>query len=332
MHDYSYIKSLFIKFIADECTSEEIEILIEYLRTSDGSDNVPQIEEVRAKLGSLPQLDEPRSNEIFSQIISRDALSVNTAHTPPRHQFSAWVGKVAAAFIGVLFLAGIGWWYYNYEIRTALYTTTFGEVKTFILPDGTEVVLNANSTLRICNNTLEDSVREVWLEGEAFFSVNHTPDHRTFVVHTAHELLIEVLGTEFNVNSREEKAIVVLNSGKVKVRLTEDSRPDRIMNPGELIEYKAEDHHIDQKEVDTLLYTSWRNNLLVFRDTSLKKIAQLMTDNYGYEVKFENDSLAQLSFTGSVPANHPELLLQTLSVSFDLNVAQDGKRITVDSR
>ncbi len=118
----------------------------------------------------------------------------------------------------------------------------------------------------------------------------------------------------------------------MKVRLAEDSQPDRIMNPGELIEYEAESHHIDQKEVDTLLYTSWRNNLLVFKETSLAEIAQLISHNYGYNVKFEQDSLAQLSFTGSIPANQPDLLLQTLSVSFNLNIAQDGKRITVDSR
>lgn len=330
MHDPKYIKSLFIKFSADECTPEEIEIIIEYLRTSESSENLPQIEEIRSKLGALPQLDESLSNEIFSQIISRDALSVSTTHTHHRRQFSAWVWKVAAAFIGVLFIAGIGWWYYDYEIRTALYATSFGEVKTIMLPDGTEVMLNANSILRVPTNTPENSVREVWLEGEAFFSVVHKPNHRKFIVHTAHDLQVEVLGTEFNVNSRKEKATIVLNSGKVKVRLAEDSQSDRIMNPGELIEYEAENHHIDQKEVDTLLYTSWRNNLLVFKETSLAEIAQLVSHNYGYDVKFEQDSLAQLSFTGSVPANQPELLLQTLSISFNLNIAQDGKRITVD--
>ncbi len=182
MHDPNYIKSLFIKFSADECTPEEIEIIIEYLRTSDGSENLPQIEEVRSKLGSLPQLDEHRSSEIFSQIISRDALSVTTAHTHSQRKIFPWVWKVAAAFIGMLFLAGIGWWYYDYEIRTALYATTFGEVKNITLPDGTGVVLNANSSLRVSDNTSEDSVREVWLEGEAFFSVTHTPDHQRFIV------------------------------------------------------------------------------------------------------------------------------------------------------
>ncbi|WKN44126.1 FecR family protein [Tunicatimonas pelagia] len=332
MYDPHYIKSLFVKFYADECTPEEIETIIEYLRASDGSEAFPHIDEVRAKLGEFPKLDEQRSDDIFSQIISRDALSVTTAR--PKHRFVAWGWKIAAAFVGFLFLAGIGWWYYDYEIRTALYATSFGEVKTITLPDGTKVVLNANSALRVPSNTPEDSVREVWLNGEAFFSVTHTEDHRKFIVHTAHELQVEVLGTEFNVNSREEKATVVLNSGKVKVQLSDDSQlsEEWVMKPGELIEYEAKNQHVDQKEVDTLLYTSWRNNLLVFKDTSLKEIAQLMSDNYGYKVQFERDSLAQLLFTGSVPADQSELLLQTLSISFDLDITQNEQTITIDSR
>ncbi|MEO0331639.1 MAG: FecR domain-containing protein, partial [Bacteroidota bacterium] len=231
-------------------------------------------------------------------------------------------------------LAGIGIWYYSHNPSNTLYATAFGEVKTIILPDGTEVILNANSTLQIPESTQEDSVRNVWLEGEAFFSVTHTQDHQKFIVHTTHELQVEVLGTEFNVNSREEKATVVLNSGRVKVQLSDKNKSQTqwVMKPGDLIEYEARNQHIDQKEVDTLLYTSWRNNLLVFKESSLAEIAQLMSDNYGYQISFEHDSLAQLSFTGSVPANQPELLLQTLSVSFDLDVAKNEQKITIDSR
>jgi len=332
LYDPNYIKSLFIKFCADECTLEEVETIIDYLKTADDEKDFPQVEEVKAKLGMLPQLDEQRSNDIFSQIISRDALSITTPHRQPL--IASWVWKVAATFIGFLFLAGIGWWYYIYDSSITLHTTAFGEVKTVTLSDGTKVMLNANSALRVSTDTPKDSMRSVWLEGEAFFSVTHTQDNRKFIVHTAHDLQVEVLGTEFNVNSRDEKATVVLNSGQVKVYLSESDQEQSqwVMKPGELIEYEADNQRIDQKEVDTLLYTSWRNNLLVFKDTSLEEIAHLMGDNYGYEVQFGRDSLAQLLFTGSVPADQSELLLQTLSISFDLNITRDEQKIIIDSR
>lgn len=330
MDDQSYIKSLFRKFWANECTPEEIEILINYLKSADRAEDLPGIEEMKAKLGLLPRMDEQRADAIFNKVIAESASAVPPARR--RRNFPRWVGQAAAVFVGSLLLASLCWWYYH-RADTVRYATQFGETRSITLPDGTEVMLNANSALRVAEYPPEDSIREVWLEGEAFFSVRHTPDHRKFIVNTSHGLRIEVLGTQFNVNSREEKATVVLNSGKVKVQApTAEKQSQWVMEPGELVEYKPEKQQIDQKAVDTTLYTSWRKNLLLFKDTPLEEIARLIGDNYGYEVKFGEESLAHLQFTGSVPADQPELLLTTLAKSFGLRVSQNKKQITIDRR
>ncbi len=57
--------------------------------------------------------------------------------------------------------------------------------------------------------------REVWIEGEAFFSVKPSSVPRAFLVHTASNMNVEVLGTTFNVVDRHGRMQVVLNSGKV---------------------------------------------------------------------------------------------------------------------
>ena len=330
MDNHQHIKSLLLKFWADECTPEETEAIINYLKTADRAEDLPGVEEMRAKLGLLPRMNEQRADDMFDKIIDhRPAPLTVSSGGPSNFRRRTW--SMAAAFIGCLLLAGAALWYYGQD-DSVRYATQFGQTKTVTLPDGTEVMLNANSELRVPEQWPEDSAREVWLAGEAFFSVPPTADRRKFIVHTAHELRVEVLGTQFNVNSRDEKATVVLNAGKVQVQVpTQQAQSQWVMKPGELVEYRPEDQRIKQEEVDTTLYTSWRKNLLVFEDTSLKDIAHLMSNNYGYEIEFKDDSLADLQFTGSVPADQPELLLTTLARSFDLDVSQTDRQIIIDS-
>ncbi len=325
MADHHYIRSLFLKFLSDECTSEEIEEIVNYLKTSTNVDGLPGVEEVKAKLGPLPKLDDNHANLIFNKIINTDRV-VKTLNTP-KPTFHWW--RVAAAIAGILFIAGI---FFLKQYQPSSYATSYGETKTFRLPDGTKVTLNANSELSLTEEWGEGIVREVWLEGEAFFSVVHTQDEREFLVHTYNELSVEVLGTQFNVNSRNNKATVVLNSGKVKVQTQQQGAEAQwIMQPGDLIAYEHETQQVKQKTVDTTLYTSWRNNLLLFKDTPLHEIALTIKENYGYQVSFEHDSLAQLRFTGSNPADQLDLLLRTLELSFDIQITKERKRILMKS-
>jgi ferric-dicitrate binding protein FerR (iron transport regulator) len=72
------------------------------------------------------------------------------------------------------------------------------------LPDNSTVILNANSSLRYQENWEAELLREVWVDGEAFFSVVHTHNHQRFRVNVTDDLKVEVLGTEFNVKDRRK--------------------------------------------------------------------------------------------------------------------------------
>src|SRR5690606_18122735 len=123
--------------------------------------------------------------------------------------------RIAAVFAGLLLVSALLLWVYRTSDTT--YTTAFGEVKTILLPDSSEIILNANSTLSYATHWNKSKAREVFLSGEAFFKVQEKPvasGYAKFVVHTGN-LDIEVLGTQFNVHHRRNKTQVVLNSGKV---------------------------------------------------------------------------------------------------------------------
>ena len=133
---------------------------------------------------------------------------------------------------------------------TVRYTSGAGQQRTITLPDGSVVVLNANSTLTTAAHWTAETPREVWLTGEGYFRVTHraprpvaditaAPAPIKFVVHAA-DLSIAVLGTQFDVNSRAGATKVVLASGKVAVeRQMLLTREHLLMQPGDLVETSA---------------------------------------------------------------------------------------------
>ena len=110
--------------------------------------------------------------------------------------------KVAAALTLLLVAFAV---YLNRQTHNHTYRTAFGESRRVLLPDGSLVTLNANSSLRVADRWGRRTEREVWLEGEAFFSVSKLKKAGSavkFTVHT-HDLNVEVRGTEFNDNTRQ---------------------------------------------------------------------------------------------------------------------------------
>ncbi|MBA4056812.1 MAG: hypothetical protein C0490_19010, partial [Marivirga sp.] len=206
--------------------------------------------------------------------------------------------------------------------------TGYGETKNFTLPDGSNVVLNANSTLTLMSDWNDETPREIWLNGEAFFSVVHTASHQVFKVNTREGVTVEVLGTTFNVYNRTKETKVVLNSGQIRLDLPTAETHERIlMKPGEMVEYKEQ--HYKKKSVDPELYTAWTDNKIILNHTSLSEMVNMLKDNYGLEVKVADPRLLKQTVSGSMPLGDPEILLQQMAKAFQLKLEKDGNVIVI---
>ncbi|HAK76113.1 MAG TPA: iron dicitrate transport regulator FecR, partial [Runella sp.] len=138
---------------------------------------------------------------------------------------------IAASIMGVL----VTGWLYQDTLLYRTHRTDFGETQTITLSDGTQVTLNANSSLEVPRFGFGQKTRQVKLTGEANFSVTHTIDNQRFVVKTEKGVDVVVLGTEFSVYARRKEAKVVLNKGKVQLRYQEGkAQKELMMKPGEL--------------------------------------------------------------------------------------------------
>jgi len=239
--------------------------------------------------------------------------------------------KAAAAFL-LLVIAGFAYYFFMGAQAHTTYTTAFGETKNITLPDQSTVRLNATSTLSFSKEWDNNSPREIWLEGEAYFSVVHTENDQQFIVHSD-EVNVEVLGTEFNVKSRQQETQVVLNSGKVKLSL-DTGHPDEevFMEPGDMAFYSNNARLITKEKVNPQLYTSWRNNELYFDHTPFSEIAELLKNTYGLEVNVSDSSLLEKTFTATLPADNAEILLNALSKSFQLKVQRQGRQVYLQPR
>jgi len=238
---------------------------------------------------------------------------------------------IAASLVAVL-LAGV-FLLSHYLSATTNYQTAYGETKEITLPDGSTVMLNANSTLRFASDWQLAEVREVWLEGEAFFDVRQIPlstdgnVRLPFVVHSQN-MDVEVLGTTFNVKDRQEYSEVVLNTGKVNVTPQMDQQTAPIaMSPGDRLAYSASEQAWRIQQINPEIPTAWRHQELIFDEMRLKEIAQLLEDVYGYEITFGSEEIKLYAFTGNIKADEIEMLLPMLERSFNLNIQQEGQKI-----
>jgi ferric-dicitrate binding protein FerR (iron transport regulator) len=190
-------------------------------------------------------------------------------------------------------------------------------------------VLNANSSLRL-GDSWENS-REVWLEGEAFFSVRKKvspadPRARVrFTVHT-NTLHVNVLGTEFTVSERN-KTMVVLNSGKIALSL-----PDKniMMKPGDLVEVSGATQELVQRTVNPEVYSAWKDHEWILDGLSLAKIAERIKETYGLEVVIKNPPDAAIEVTGVVPTDDLDILLKALSTVFERQFSRQVDHVLIE--
>lgn len=248
-----------------------------------------------------------------------------------KHSLPTWY-RMAAVWAGLLLVSAACFVYFGYWNDTVTVQTVYGEITEVTLPDGSTATLNANSILRYTESWGEDNDREVWLEGEAFFSVVHTRNHQRFRVY-ASGLGVEVLGTEFNVNNRRGGTEVVLHSGKVKLVVDQDEPGSAtVMKPGELASYTESDRRLTKKVVNPQRYSHWRQQELVLDNTSLGEVAQSLEGYYGFDIIIPNDSLrnSKLTATTKLSLKDAELILTTISEIYGIEVQRDGDKITLD--
>lgn len=226
-------------------------------------------------------------------------------------------GGIAAC---LLLVSGLVLYFFLAEDpHQTIYRTGFGETRAITLPDSSKVILNANSLLVYYTDWDSRVIREVWVEGEAFFEVRHLDTHQPFKVYPTSGVEVEVLGTQFNVYHRNKQTRVLLSEGNVTMNFTDSPKKSKIlMTPGDLVEYDQQ--KIQKKRVNPVSYVSWTKKALQLESTSLLEMVRMAEENYGIKIQIgPNVDLSQ-SASGSMPLSDGDSFMKLTAKIFHIQV------------
>ncbi|MCG2617045.1 FecR domain-containing protein [Terrimonas sp. NA20] len=236
-----------------------------------------------------------------------------------RNRFKRWIGVAAAL---VLLAAVFSIW--KYVSRDPSVSTKYGQIASHQLPDGSTMVLNANSCATLSKDWKEGKDREIWLNGEAFFHVKKTVKKDRFVVHT-NDLDVIVTGTQFNVWTRDNKTSVLLTEGSVTIRTA--TGEEIKMVPGEFVQI---DHKsLEKKTANEERILAWKDNRILFDSTPIREAARIIQEHYGIKVTVDDSVPDANTLGGMMPNNNLDVLLRSIEATNDYRISRKDGEILI---
>lgn len=194
--------------------------------------------------------------------------------------FGLWQSAATVLLIISLSLGYLLYQVENTETDLVQQFIPTAEMKNILLPDGSQVQINSQSTL-LYPRQFTGQTRSVYLIGEANFKVK--PDkHHPFVVKSG-DFQITALGTEFNVTAYADKDIsTTLLSGRILVQYDNMSQ-QVILSPNQQFSFdkKSRKSYLNYPDIDDV--TAWQRGELVFRQTTVSDIIRVLERKYNYK-------------------------------------------------
>ncbi|UZR98424.1 FecR family protein [Chondrinema litorale] len=328
------------RFLSDEAEQEEIDqlnILLEKQEYQEWFVWISKEWKQESKKLSRETFSKERGKKLLAEKLEKlEANSLKNIQTrkAPKHVSINPILKYAAV-ITLLFISGfVVYNFINQPVKSIAEETTWKEKKTakgqkleITISDGTSIVLNAASKVKY-PTVFSDTLREVYLEGEAYFKVAHNPQ-KPFIVHTAN-IETKVLGTSFNVNAYpEDKSISVsLIEGKVSVGKA-DNKQKEMLKPMQQFLFEKKNEKVTVMSFDSAATIGWQKNEFVFAGVSLMEVTQKLSRYYDVQFEFENERIKSYE----IRANFNDLPLWTVldvlsSVgNIEYEIISDSKKI-----
>lgn len=358
LNDKDRLEELMKKYLAKEHTSAEAEELFDLLRFVHQPEMLEAFFEDRWDVE-----DRPEAMVVWKDVLraraSKRVESADIKKKAPIH--SLWKWSVAAS---VLLLISVLWWTLNIEPEFVTYTTGFGETQEIILEDGTEIVLNANSEITWNSRWKEGGVREIDLKGEAYFDVAHVEwesadsvGRMPFQVRTE-DMVIDVLGTAFNVTKRKGETTVFLERGVVQLDFlsslldfdiestsTEEgdeeeevvqkiSEKSMRMEPGEVVTYSSQTRKLEKTvDLSTRDLTEWKEGTLSYHDIEFREMLDHLEGIYGKQFEVQDPEILDRRVTVGFPYEDWETVRKLMEVSLQIELQSvEGGNVEIKNK
>ena len=191
------------------------------------------------------------------------------------------------------------------------------------LPDGSKVWLNSSSSLRF-SALFNGDTREVELSGEAYFDVSKNKS-KPFRVITKDQI-VEVLGTQFNINSYSDEGPIKTTLIEGSVKITYKNKVV-LLSPGQ--QFQPKELVSAVLEADTEEVVAWKEGYFVFKNEDIKSIMRKLSRWYNVEVNYSGN-IPEVGFGGNISRSKDiSEVLDVLQLTNAIHFKVEGRRITV---
>ncbi len=334
------------RYIAGECSPQEAEEIKRWIAAdpSRGAlvDALTQVWEVTGRVAARWDVDAVWREFVAARAARqvrplRAGAAAGRRQTRWRSASISWVVRIAAAL--VLTVSGGLLWRAVNQARTRaaaplpmrLYATVRGERADLHLADGTRIALNVDSRLQL---PLDFGRRDrtVYLEGEAYFQVQHDSTRPFRVV--AANAVTEDLGTGFVVRAYPGSSgvRVVVAQGKVALGPARDAAAGTVLSVGDLGRLDTSGVVTVRSGVDVGRYTAWTEGRLEFVNTPLSEVVSQLERWYDLDITLADSGLAPRPLTATLGHQSTDEMLRLLAASLEVRVQRDGRRVTLHAR
>ncbi|MFP4621723.1 MAG: FecR family protein [Bacteroidales bacterium] len=227
-----------------------------------------------------------------------------------------------AAVILVVIGIGTGAFFTYQQINPSVPTVTIDtpehiKNKEVVLPDGSVAYLNYDSELNYPRQ-FETKRREVTIKGEVFFNVKNDIS-KPFIINT-NNAQIEVLGTEFNVNTNlpNNKVEVLVQSGKVKVSRKSNRDEHIVVETG----YKGivSEKVLEMVKNKDANYLAWTTERLIFRGEKLGEVSEILMRTYNVQIDIRDPEIRNYRITTNFTEEPIDSVLNVIATTFNLEI------------
>lgn len=336
MEQNDNIKLLFKRYLEGKTDQQEEDILMRYLADPANEDS-----EFHALMEAA--WNQQKGSTDYSPEATQGLSQIwNKIEKPVAKTRNLYPGLKYAAAILIIVSAAFGWYRYKQlqspaaqTIALLSKTTQKGEKVKLVLPDSSVVYLGAGSKLTWPARFVKGTLRNIRLEGEAFFEVKRDTSS-PFIVHSG-QMQTQVLGTSFNIYAypKDGTFSVAVRTGKVKVSALNQGKLKELsrLTPGMIISYnlKAQRHSISTAPVETV--NAWIKNTFAYKNVTLAVMLKSLERYYNVHFDLKGSKLTQCTFNATFSNKSINDIMQQISImsgkQIHYKINTNNKTITV---
>ena len=345
MENKKYIDQLYRKYINDSITPKEFDILFDYWKKNPNEKKLDSFKalllEEKSKVKNIKSKAKDRDkflDDVMLTIDKRKDISplslINT-----KRKDRTWYKAAAVLALAILSFISVYHLLPDTPPKTGflVYQTESRQKSTLTLSDGTTVKLNSNSKLLYPQNFNNSDVREVFLEGEAFFEV--TPNANLPFVIKSSEVTTTVLGTSFNIRAypEDDEIEIAVLTGKVAISINDDSNSEQpgnriLLTPNQMANYQST-RGFRKETLDITELIAWKDGILIFNDKTIMETAEILEKWYDVKVIVENKEIERCLFRGKFKNPSLTKVLESLKFIYDdMNYEFSGEQVVLSGK